>query len=141
MAAELEEDYGIGRNQLVGNIGLYYICYELSKRGWNIMPTVRNARGVDAIMYNRKGTISHTIQVKGLSKRTPAPIGRTLNTLIAEYVFVVNNVFDKPNIYIVDTPTAKARIHKGEKNDKISYWFQPKDYEEFKDNWEIIKDH
>jgi hypothetical protein len=29
-------------NQLTGNIGLYYICYELSKRGWNALPTSRN---------------------------------------------------------------------------------------------------
>ena len=31
-------------NQVVGNIGLYYICYELCRRGWNVMPTSRNAR-------------------------------------------------------------------------------------------------
>jgi len=28
--------------QIVGNTGLYYVCYELSKRGWNVMPTARN---------------------------------------------------------------------------------------------------
>lgn len=31
-------------NQVVGNIGLYYICYELCRRGWNVMSTSRNAR-------------------------------------------------------------------------------------------------
>jgi len=25
-------------SQLVGNMGLYYICFELSKRGWNAIP-------------------------------------------------------------------------------------------------------
>ena len=134
-----DEDNGTGRNQLVGNIGLYYVCYELSRREWNAMPTSRNARGVDIVIYNQKGTESHTIQVKSLSKRNPAPFGSTLNTLIADYIFIVNNAFDTPNIFIVDTSTAKPRIHEGIKNGKKSYWFQPKDYEDFKDNWAILK--
>jgi hypothetical protein len=40
-------------NQLVGNMGLYYICYELSKRGWNTLPTSRNARGIDIVIYSQ----------------------------------------------------------------------------------------
>ena len=139
MKDDTDEDNGTGRNQLVGNIGLYYVCYELSRRGWNAMPTSRNARGVDVVIYNQKGTESHTIQVKSLSKRNPAPFGGTLNTLIAEYIFIVNNVFDTPNIFIVDSSTAKPRIHEGIKNGKKSYWFQPKGYEDFKDNWTILK--
>jgi len=34
-----------GKRQLVGNAGLYYVCYELSKRGWNVMPTSRMREG------------------------------------------------------------------------------------------------
>ncbi|MEM0134432.1 MAG: hypothetical protein QXU18_04285 [Thermoplasmatales archaeon] len=133
-----EEDNGTGRNQLVGNIGLYYVCYELSRKGWNAMPTSRNARGIDVVIYNQIGSEMHTIQVKSLSHTTPVPFGNSLNTLIAEYIFIVNNVFDVPNLYIVDTPTAKPIIHEGTKNGKKSYWFQQKDYEQFKDNWGII---
>ena len=39
--------------QVTGNIGLYYVCYRLSRRGWNVMPTARNARGIDMIAYNK----------------------------------------------------------------------------------------
>lgn len=42
--------------QVVGNVGLYYVCYELSKRGWNVLPTSRNAKGVDIIIYNQAVT-------------------------------------------------------------------------------------
>ena len=38
--------------QITGNIGLYWTCYRLSRMGWNAMPTVRNARGVDVIAYD-----------------------------------------------------------------------------------------
>jgi len=34
-------------NQVTGNVGLYYVCYRLSRMGWNAMPTARNARGID----------------------------------------------------------------------------------------------
>ncbi len=132
------ENGGTGRNQLVGNIGLYYVCYELSRKSWNAMPTSRNARGVDVIIYNQTASKSHTIQVKSLSSRSAVPFGGTLNSLIAEYVFIVTNVFETPNLYVVDTQTMRPLIHEGVKNGKKSYWFQPKDYEGFKDNWGII---
>jgi len=56
-------------NQIVGNIGLYYVCFELSKRGWNVLPTSRNAKGVDIVIYNQDATKKHTIQVKALTKK------------------------------------------------------------------------
>ena len=34
--------------QIGGNIGLYYACFKLPKLGWNVMPTSRNARGIDS---------------------------------------------------------------------------------------------
>jgi hypothetical protein len=30
--------------QVVGNTGLYCVCYQLSKRGWNAPPASRNAK-------------------------------------------------------------------------------------------------
>ena len=95
-----DEDSGTGRNQLVGNIGLYYVCYELSKKGWNAMTTSRNARGVDVVIYDQKGPKSHTIQVKSLSKRNPARFGSTLNSLIAEYVLILHGLEILPLAYL-----------------------------------------
>jgi hypothetical protein len=60
--------------QNVGNVGLYYVCYQLSRRGWNVMPTARNARGVDVVIYNQDATRTHTLQVKTLSKRYGVPL-------------------------------------------------------------------
>jgi len=39
-------------NTVIGNTGLYYICYELSKRGWTVLLTSRDTRGVDLVKYN-----------------------------------------------------------------------------------------
>ncbi len=126
-------------NQLVGNVGLYYICYELSKRDWNVLPTSRNAKGIDIIIYSQDATRTHTIQVKTLSKKSPVP-GMKKDSLIAEYLIVCRNVFDeKPEVFISKIADIKNRIHEGmNERGKKSYWLQPKDYEEFKDNWDII---
>lgn len=35
--------------QITGNVGLFHICYTLSRRGWNVLPTSRNAKGIDIL--------------------------------------------------------------------------------------------
>jgi hypothetical protein len=50
-------------------------------------------------------------------------------------------VFDeKPEIFIVKSNEVKDGIHKGKKDNKISYWLEPKDYEKYKDKWDTIGD-
>jgi len=137
-----------GRNQIVGNAGLYYICYVLSRRGWNALITSRNARGIDIIIYNQRGKEMHTIQVKGLSGRNPVNFGSTLDSLIAEYVFIVRAVkiqpdirspLNEPEVFIMNSKKVESLITKREKNGKISNWLEVKDYENYKNNWEILK--
>ena len=60
-------------NQTVGNVGLYFVCYQLSLRGWNVMPTARNARGVDILAYSDDASRTLSFQVKALSKKYPVP--------------------------------------------------------------------
>jgi hypothetical protein len=126
-------------NQLVGNIGLYYVCYELSKLGWNALPTSRNARGIDLVIYSRDAKRTHTIQVKSLSKKSPVPLGYRQDSLIAEYLIVCTKVFDeKPEVYVMKIDAIRDSIHEGIKDGRKSYWLQPKNYEEFKDKWKLI---
>src|SRR5690242_12506806 len=44
--------------QLTGNASLYYCCYRLSLLEWNVMPTARNALGVDVIAYSADASAS-----------------------------------------------------------------------------------
>ncbi|GAG92289.1 unnamed protein product [marine sediment metagenome] len=41
-------------------------------------------------------------------------------------------------MFLAKISDIKVRIHESGKGDKISYWLEPKDYEDLKDNWEII---
>ena len=70
--------------QLTGNVGLYYCCYRLSLMGWNVMPTARNARGVDIIAYSRDASRFVGVQVKALSKRNPVPLGTSLDKVMGD---------------------------------------------------------
>ena len=61
--------------QIVRNVGLYFVCYRLSLLGWNVMPTARNARGIDIVAYSTDERRYLELQVKSLSKLTPVPLG------------------------------------------------------------------
>ena len=126
--------------QVTGNVGLYYTCYRLSRMGWNVMPTARNARGIDIIAYNRKGTEFIGIQVKTLSKRTPVPLGTSLEKTMGDYWVIVNNVSEEPNAFILLPGEVMSLAHRGEKEGRISYWLQPASYdnEHFKEAWHRI---
>jgi hypothetical protein len=78
----------------------------------------------------------HTVQVKTLSKRNPVPFGSN-PSLIADYL-IICRVAEKPEVFVARIDDIRNRIEKKTKNGKISNWLQPKNYEEFKDNWEII---
>ena len=105
----------IANQQTVGNVGLFYVCYRLSRLGWNVMPTNRNARGVDILIYSQD--------------------------LFADFVVVCRHVIrETPECFVLTPAEIRKRVHRGEKNGKISFWLQPRDYttEEFREKWDRI---
>ena len=127
--------------QTIGNLGLYYVCYRLSRDGWNVMPTTRNARGVDILIYSQDASRTLTIQVKSLSRRSPVPLGNKLDNLFANYVIICRNVIaEKPECFLLTPEEIRRLVHKGEKDGRVSFWLQPRQYEaeEFRENWARI---
>jgi hypothetical protein len=118
-----------GSNQRVGNIGLYYVCYKLSVLGWNVMPTARNARGVDIVAYGHDAVRMCSIQVKALSKKNPVPLGGDMAHLIAAWFVICRDTAAQcPECFVMELSEVKERAHRLEKNGKVSYWLEPKDY-------------
>lgn len=126
--------------QIVGNAGLYFTCYHLSLLGWNAMPTARNARGIDVVAYSRDGKQYLGIQVKSLSKRVPVPLGSSLDNLMGDFWVIINKVISEPTAFIVTPDEVMQLAHRGEKDGRISFWLQPKDYDvaEFRGAWDRI---
>jgi hypothetical protein len=123
--------------QVTGNVGLYYCCYQLSLRGWNVMPTARNARGIDVIAYDGTASKFLGIQVKALSKRNPVPLGTNLEKIMGDFWIIVNNVAERPVAFIMLPSEVKKRAHRGEVDSRVSFWLQPAAYDQpsFREAW------
>jgi hypothetical protein len=80
----------VARQQVIGNIGMYYAAYRLSRMGWNVMPTSRNARGIDLLIYDASARHYKGIQVKALSKlKPPVPLGLSTDNLMGDWWIIV----------------------------------------------------
>src|SRR3546814_2578958 len=88
--------------QLTGNVGPYHVARELSRRGWHVMPTVRNARGADLYAASDDEARVLPIQSKALSKRAPVPLGGSLDRLCSHWwVVTINANTASPTCFVL----------------------------------------
>ncbi len=128
-------------NQVVGNVGMYFVCYHLSRMGWNVMPTARNAKGIDILIYSQDALKKFTIQVKALSKSSPVPLGGKLTNLFGDFFIICRRLeTDTPQCFVLTPEEVQKLAHKGEKDGKMSYWLQPKHYatSDYLEKWDRI---
>lgn len=81
------------------------------------------------------------LQVKSLSKRNPVPLGNDPKKFMGDYwIIVTEAVGEKPTCYLLTPNQVKCSAHRGEKNGKVSYWLQPKQYatEDYLEKWDLI---
>ena len=125
---------------VVGNTGLYFTCYRLSRLGWNVMPTARNARGIDVVAYSRDGKRYVGIQVKSLSKRTAVPLGTTVDSLMGDFWVIINRVATDPTAFIMKPNEVRRRAVREQKDGRVSFWLSPNAYEtdDFREAWDGI---
>ena len=130
------------RHQLTGNAGLYHVARELSRRGWHVMPTVRNARGADLYAATDDESRVLPIQSKALSKRDPVPLGASLDNLRSQWwIVTINANTETPTCYILTMAEVKAAAARNVNGGgKVSYWLQPKSYAlpEYKEAWDRL---
>ena len=136
--------------QLIRNAGVYYVCYELSKRGWNAIHTSKNSKGIDIVIYRKEGREAHTIKVKSSSSygRFNVLFGEKPMNLLAEYVIIVKDVISTPEVYILDSNTVR-RVLDSEivmegltssilKGSRQGYFLPYEVYKDFRDRWDLI---
>lgn len=123
-------------NQLVGNCGLNYAAWQLSRRGWHVMPTIRNARGSDLIVTNADETKFFGIQSKALTRRSPVPLGLNLENLRSEWwVITIDVKSDAPTCYVLKLNEIKE-LAVNDRNGR-AWWLPPRNYDndEFREKW------
>ena len=128
-------------NQQVGNIGLYYVAFRLTQKGFNVFPTIRNAKGADIYVIDpNDNEKAIPIQVKTLSKKNPIPFGTGLDR-DEKYLFLVVGV-DDPKIYFTKIGTLlknkKKNIVSHNKNGKKSHWISTKIWEKFETDLDLF---
>ncbi|MGE4323605.1 MAG: hypothetical protein AB7E60_11320 [Sphingobium sp.] len=115
--------------QLIGNAGIYHVARELSRYGWNVMLTVRNARGADLYAISRCEAVAHSIQVKAHSgKPNDVRLGLTPETLVTPWwVFVSSAQTHAPASYVLPLEEIRARMTRdpGTRSGKAerAFWF------------------
>ena len=134
---DLQNKRGFKDRQITGNVGLYFICYKLSRWGWNVLPTSRNARGIDILAYGKNGKQPITIQTKSFTRMHVA-VGpfREKTDIIADFYIVACKAYNMPIIYVLTKDETKSLLteHKGK------YGLEYKDYQksEFLERWDKI---
>lgn len=132
----------MARHQLTGNAGLYHAAWQLSRRGWHVMPTVRNAQGSDLYAASQDESIVLTIQSKALSNRNPVPLGRSLEALrSAWWIITVNANSEAPTSYVLTIDEVRQAAHHGVATaNPAQFWLQPKGYDraEFREAWDRL---
>lgn len=119
---------------------MYLVAYRLSLLGWNVMPTTRNARGVDIVAYNADASRYIGIQVKTLTRPNPVPLGKTLNNVMGDFWVIVSDVASEPRIFVLLPNEIRELASLWGADDKAAYWLEPKAYyiDEFRDRWDRI---
>src|SRR5688572_31726119 len=122
--------------QVVGNMGLYYVCYRLSRDGWNVMPTSRNAKGPDIVLLNESAEVHHTVQVKSLSKRAALGFGKNRENLRFDFLIAcVGLEAGTPSCYVLTKEDVEAKIDAKGKDGQL--WLEAKNYatSEYEEKW------
>ena len=128
-------------NHVTGNVGMYYAAYRLSQMGWNVMPTARNARGIDLLAYDATAGRYLGIQIKTLSKHGAVPLGiKGVDHLLGDWWIIVNGVAtDAPECFIMRPDEVSKRAVR-DQNKTRAYWLPAKQdqTDEFRGRWDRI---
>jgi hypothetical protein len=117
--------------QLVGNAGVYHVARELSRHSWNVLLTVRNARGADLYAISQSERLVVPIQVKAhTAKPNDIELGLNPERFVTPWwVVVAFAATTEPVSYVVslaDILELKVRdpgIRSGKPEDQRKWWF------------------
>lgn len=122
--------------QITANIGVYHVARELSRMGWNVMLTVRNARGADMFAVSEDERILHPNQVKAHAAK-PQDMSLSLQPkkhVTPWWVFVAFARSTEPTCYVISLDEIRARMGRdpgsrsGKAEHERSFWIDRRYY-------------
>ena len=129
------------RRQITGNAALFFVAWQLSRRGWHVMPTIRNARGSDLFVANGDETVFFGVQSKGQSGRDDIKVatvreGDIIDHILSDWWIITNEPSShEPTCYIL----TKAEVAERAKRDRDGQcWIKLARCDEFRDAWDRL---
>ncbi len=97
------------KKEYKGQLGLYLVCVELSKRNMTALPTSRNLSGYDVIVFDKTTGRSKGLQVKCsdkgdfpiLSSHFADYVKKIVEKVVCDFIFVDISDMDKPTFCLV----------------------------------------
>jgi len=97
------------KKEFKGNIGLFLVCAELSKRNLIVMPTSRNTKGYDLVVLEPKANKSIAIQVKCTDKKDFPILNshwcnykmKIKEKILADFIFVDISNVEEPRYFVL----------------------------------------
>ncbi|RYM14156.1 hypothetical protein [Sphingobium cupriresistens] len=122
--------------QLTGNAGVHHVARELSRHGWNVMLTVRNAREADLYAVSQCERIVHSIQVKAHS---PTPndvrLGLQPEAIVTPWwVLIADALSRSPTCYLLSLDEIRQHMvrdpgtRSGKPEAQRAFWFDRRFY-------------
>ena len=125
----------------VGNVGLFYVCYRLSRLGWNVAPTTANGRNIDLLVCSQDAAHACSVQVKSMSRIGPVPLGLKLNDVHGNFVVICRRLArNVPECFVLTPEDVERLAETVERNGKTTYWLNSEKYDtdDFRDRWDRI---
>lgn len=124
-------------SQISGMAGVYYVAYELSRRGYVALPTNRNVAGFDIVVSSQEGLNHATLQVKTLQgKGNYWPINRPVPDYMrksdrAFYIFArFDKKQDKFECFVVPAKEVATQVNRW-----VREWYKTHSKTTKPDNW------
>ena len=125
---------------ITGNAALHYVAWQLSRRGWHVMATTRNARGSDMFIVSSDETVSYGVQSKAQSGRNDVGLGENLDKLQSEWWIITHEAkSDSPTCYILRKQEVRD-LSVRDRGGKRKYWLKPTAFQQdkFREAWHRI---
>ena len=102
------------RKEIKGNLGLFLVCTEITKRNLIALPTSRNTKGIDLVILNDESNKSVGLQIKCSDKKEYPVINsywhdyeeEVRKKIIFPFVFVDISDINKPRYFILSKKEA-----------------------------------
>jgi len=131
---------GLNGTVIRGAAGTYAVCFELSRRGWLVVPTYGNAPGIDLFASKNSRTIG--VQVKTTMRESDGWMVPKMDRIRSDvfYIFVAAAVDDAPKFWALKGSEVPALCDGHPKINVFHFRHRPDERAQYLDRWRVLEE-